>query len=99
MSKHISKEIVILAQHQLEILDRRFPNNKHTLYTHGLDCCITVRDTAPKIIAISFRSNFIEIVWSYVDKEAISIILDYADPKFTDDTISDMIKEWEVGHA
>ena len=96
---NVPKEIVTLAEHQLEILDRRFPNNKHTLYKHGWACWISVRDNAPTIIWVSFCSNFIEIVWSYVDKEAISIILNYADPNFTDDAISDIIKEWEeVGH-
>ena len=98
-SGHTPKEILALAEHQLGILKRRFPNYEHVLYKHGI-CWISVSDKGGSIIlAISFYSSSIEIISSFGDEETITIeedfVLDYADPRFTDDTISDKLKEWE----
>ena len=113
MSKHTSLnaivmmyatgEIVILARHQKEILERRFPNMLIVIheYDPSNDCLMIVgNEEYPIILQISFRPNSIEIIppdiLSPNDK---CVTLDYADPKFTDDTISDILKEWEIEHA
>ena len=117
MSKHASlnvidiisnyaatREIVALAEHQLEILKRRLPNYGHSIHvlgSHGL----IITSSKNYLFQISFRSRSVEILLSIGDGEETSdttdesIILDYADPKFTDDAISDIIEEWEAGHA
>ena len=68
-------------------------------------CWISVRDKdasggiSPTVLAISFRHSSIEIISTFGDEETITIeesfVLNYADPKFTDDAISDKLKEWE----
>ena len=108
MSKHTSLnaivmmyatgEIVILARHQLEILERRFPNYEHSIHIlESSDNCMIVSSYKNYLLQISFYPSSIEILSTFGDEEAI--VLDYADPKFTDDTISDKLKEWEVGHV
>ena len=112
MSTNVPEEIAALAQHQLEILERRFPNHKHSIQGLGSNnCCLIVANNNKYcLLQISFRSNSIEILPSFaslLDNLADHldgrprnmledvIILDYADPRFTDDTISDIIK---TGH-
>ena len=90
-----SEEIVILARHQKEILERRFPNILIVIHEYSTsDNCLMVvgNEEYPIIFQISFRPSSVEIILSFREeaREDECITLDYADPKFTDDTISDI---------
>ena len=101
------KEIIVLAKHQRMILEHRFPNYEHFLYERASPCLMNVgNDSCSTILQITFYPDRISIISSFKDEDeenTINIegltIVKYADPKFTDDTISDILKEWEVKHA
>ena len=99
----VPEERVALAKHQMEILERRFPNHDCQLYALGSPMCYIFGNNKnypnPYLFQISFRSSSVEILLSIGDEDKEieeRTILDYADPRFTDDIIPDMIKEWEV---
>ena len=95
------EEAIILAEHHKEILKRKFPNYKVYLHKSSTGCSIYVT-TAPKaigtvgttILEASFVSSSVAISRYLADSSFVdAIVLDYADPKFTDDTLIDMLEE------
>ena len=102
MSKYATREIVILARHQLEILERRFPNYEHSIHVLESPNCLIVSSYKDYLFHILFYPSSVGITLSIGDKYddiGEDVVLDYADPKFTDDAISDIIEEWEAKHA
>ena len=94
---NIIKEVWILAQYQKGILERKFPKCQHVLYEYCLSdhwARLEVqRSTRPHhpILIASFSTSCVRInanaPLGFYDHK-----IDYADPKFTDDLLSDMLK-------
>ena len=97
----VPKEVLALAKHHLEILERKFPQYKYAFVEGGWpDCWICVRERGCLIYEITFMSSSIQIrpSWMHVN-HSTDIVVDYADPRFTDDTIFDVIeKTRQTGH-
>ena len=98
--RHITREIWALAKHHKDILERTFINTykysiclDHALgtyleFTRCLRLVVSERDT--KLLVASFSSSSIKITippFAGSDPEEI----DYANPKFTDKTLTDML--------
>ena len=98
-SNHAPEEIAALAEHQKEILKRRFPNYEHALAAcnDGPYCWLDVCDGTITILVATFFSDRIRISSRFEEDGWCGAILyvDYADPRFTDDTISDIVEEYK----
>ena len=94
----LTEEILDLAKHQLEILERRFPEYKYILYK-SKGCWVAVETGENiEILMVSFFHSHIRIApFSFVQLHEHlhrdPFNLDYADPKFTDDFLSDILRE------
>ena len=100
-SINVSKEISLLAEHHKDILESRFPDHDYEYFSYQDDCIrlvISERDDRDAIfLIVSFSSSSIRIAipfagMSTLDAGHYFILIDYADPKFTDDTVSDILK-------
>ena len=91
---HISQEIWDLAAHHLKILRHKFPDYKYKIYeTAGQEptgdfASVTIHIGPTTIFWASFTSSFLEITTLRSDERIY-----YADPEFTDDILSDKLKE------
>ena len=99
-NQHDSREIVALANHHKEILDRKFPDYRHVVTcAWGQDCLLRAKVSVGDrcVLKATFTSNSVHIS-SFGSNDVF--ILDYADPKFTDDAISDkldrLVKMWAL---
>ena len=83
--------IRILAEHHKRILERRFPNYVHSLHERPLDYLLLVEiwENNATILDVSFLSDRVQVVTPPIFG-SIDIILYYADPEFTDDTLSEI---------
>ena len=95
----ISDEIWLLAYHQKEILERRFPNYEYDLYEYPVSIIrfeVTISQWSPspvsheKVVALSitFTDSFLRIIIPLDCTEVIP----YYDPRFTDDLLSDRLR-------
>ena len=102
------KEILLIAEQQKEVLERKFPSYKHLIYLIP-DCHLRVEhpngtrlaaphniDSARVILVASFSSSSIEIAYNSSKPPWFwSIKVNYADPKFTENTLSDILYDIE----
>ena len=90
MNESIAKEIGDLAEHHREILERKFPNYDHSIKAYNLWIFVRTKHRGTTVLEAAFLSGYISIRTFFVGH---NIVLDYADPKFTDDTLIDMLEE------
>ena len=101
----ISDEIWTLAKRQLEILERRFQRRSYEMHL-TIDGSPVVwlrvdfnnghmkgKPSESTTLEVAFSPNCIEIMTSYPYGNEV---IDLADPKFTEDLISDKIRELEM---
>ena len=99
-----TKEAFLLAEQQLEVLERRFPNYEHSM--HGaFGCCwirvdghpglgvILVADFLCDHVKIGTASHQDDSSWSDRFTFLLPIVVHYADPGFTKNTLSDILEE------
>ena len=80
-----------LAEHHREILERRFPNYDHSIKAHSsLWIFVRTKHRGTTILETAFLSSSIVVLTFFMGHD---IALDYADPKFTDDTLSDILTD------
>ena len=87
-----------LAEHHMRILERKFPNYSHSLHERPLDYLLHVEDEEKNatILDVSFLSDCAQIKTPIIFG-SIDIVLYYADPKFTDNILSE-IAEMGIRH-
>ena len=101
-TEHISFEIVTLAEQQLEALKRRFPHvstKYHILRNHPDVITVDPYYLRVEITEITGRNNRVRLVVSFLDSSIVIMtycplateVINYADPRFTDDTIADIL--------
>ena len=96
----LSKEVCDLAKHHFDGMQNRFPSYKHILHEwrdYWWMCVETKKPPALRdtVLVASFCHDSVMIVAS---NGRFVLRVYYADPKFTDDFLSDIIKEWEMRH-
>ena len=96
----ISKEVWLLAKHHMKILRCKFPefpDYNYGLFEHPkywLRLQVTTGryfDRCP-ILRVSFSSSSIKIETKPFRLKSLAKIINYADPAFTDDVLSDLLK-------
>ena len=94
----ISDEIWDLAAHHLEILKHKFPGYRCDLYesNEGWAVIRVESSEGAMIISASFSTDRVTIVHHVVISPFEREIIHYADPRLTDDIISDLIREQEI---
>ena len=96
-------EILVLAEHHLQILKLRFPNYDYSLHKQSKGCSIFVT-TISKFLGVGsaileafFQFSHVHIRRNHTGKQAPYdvTVVNYADPRFTDDFIGDILKRSE----
>ena len=89
------EELVALAEHHKEILERKFPSYRYSLFESLTGCSICVETTPPfgalglTVLEVSFLLSCVYIAPTFMDHTFIS----YANPnEFTDDMLSDILE-------
>ena len=89
---YVPNEISLLAKQQLEILMHRFPDYDYQILAFGKsDIRIAVTARGYTILFVSFSDRAILIRVAPVHLPNWNKIIDYVDPEFTDDMLSDML--------
>ena len=89
----MSIEVRALAEHHLDILKRRFPNYNYHLFDYPY-CWIRADWYDSIIFTAIFYADSLKIAGcAKTIRNNISTV-NYADPRFTDDFISDKLREW-----
>ena len=98
---HIPKEIWVLVNHHKEILERRFPNCKCALLAPSSYWLrLNISNEGLNALIASFSSSSIKIDHPHLDcwipktyfEPGLTEVVDYADPRFTDDFIGDILE-------
>ena len=87
-----------LAHYNIGILRHRFPNYEYEAHEFGpLLLRLEVWKNKDIILIASFSSSFVKIAWIGQPYERYPLMsieeIDYADPRFTDNTIADILGE------
>ena len=91
---HVFQEVLDLAKHHLRILERKFPNYGYALYESGSSIRLQVSDGSmfeTSTLLVAFFSSSSISISNHLLIHAIEEI-SYADPKFTDDLLSDKLE-------
>ena len=100
---NVPEEVSLLAEHHKAILESRFPDYDYEYLDHPYrnDCMqLVVSDDGITVLTASFSSNSIHtrlnrgrrIIYGILDTGHDSIDIDYADPQFTENMLSDMLE-------
>ena len=98
---NVNKEILALARHHKQILKRRFPCFN---YLEGyMDDCVHIdvetRDALRStILVVIFSLSSIQISIRPFDDRDIVLDVNYADPKFTDEIVYDVLIGMGIGN-
>ena len=90
-----SNEVWLLAEHHEDILRSRFPDHGHVLTDltdAGLHYWLSVTNEEDRtILEAEFTPSCVKI---YLDDFPVygDVVFDYADPRFTDNTIAEIIE-------
>ena len=90
----ITEEVWLLAKHQRDILERRFPHYKCILHKSLSECWISVETDVIMILSASFTDSSILISLPALPPSHIKEV-NYADPRFTENILSDVVGELE----
>ena len=91
---HVPKEIVALVEHHLVIIKRRFPDYKCETYEWPEHYWLRVEISNGKnvLLVASFTSSSINIATAEAPGPDFAEVIDYADPRFTDNVIIDTLE-------
>ena len=92
-ARYVTDEIRALALHHLDILKRRFPNYNCHLFDWPY-CWIRADSNDSVIFTAIFYTDSLKIAGCAKPICNNINIVNYADPRFTDDFISDILREW-----
>ena len=92
---NVSEEVQALAEYHLDILKRRFPDHKHQY--HDEFWVRIEKEGCSTIFVIVFSEDSVRILTGREGEivPPIDETIDYADPRFTDDTLSEIIERVE----
>ena len=92
------EEILALAEHHKQILERKFPNYVYLLVDWPDGLCyvdVEVYDHSRALLVASFSTSCVHITRGDPDLVFSNdeTVFDYADPRFTENTLSDILTD------
>ena len=90
---NVPKEISLLAEHHKAVLESRFPDYDYGYEMWDADWLrFMISERGAAILSVLFSSNHVRVVVYPPGNFDLEEEINYTDPRFTDDFLSDILK-------